>query len=426
MDTVSDRNLKRSRVMYVLEAALEYFVSIAVTGSFLATLTKELGLTDSLTGILSAVTSLGCLFQLFSLSIQKTRVKKFVLVLSMINQLLFMFLYVIPLVGFHSKIKAVLFIIVICLAYLIYNIAHPKKTYWLMSLVEDHHRGIFTAHKEMVSLISGMLFSFGMGAVIDHFSNAGNVRIAFILSAVVLFVLMVLHSLTMFFSVEPETPHRQAKDIKQTIKDLVKNKRLLHVTVVFLLYYISNSVSTPFYGTYQINELGLNLKFISGIAICGSISRILVSKFWGNYADKKTFVVMVEKCFIFLVFAQICVIFAVPSTGKIMFVLYHVLHGIAMGGINSSLTNLIFECIPREQGADALAVTHACAGLTGFLTTLSISSLVSYIQNNGNTLFGLHVYAQQVVTMIALIFTVFAILYTRCILIKNIRKTPSP
>ena len=418
MNTLSESSIKRSRFLYILEAALEYFISIAVTGSFLATLTKELGLSDSLTGILSAITSLGCLFQLFSLSIQRARVKKFVIVFSMINQLLFLSFYVIPLTGFHSNIKISLFVIAICLAYLIYNIAHPKKTSWLMSLVDEHHRGIFTAHKEMLSLVSGMLFSFGMGAVIDHFSSIGNIRAAFILSATVIFVLMALHSLTMIFSVEPEMPQRPAKNMKEIIKGLVKNKRLLHITVIFLLYYISTSVSTPFFGTYQINELGLNLKFISGIAIFGSVSRILVSKFWGNYADRKTFPVMVEKCFIFLAFAQVCVIFAVPSTGKLMFILYSILHGIAMGGINSSLTNLIFECIPREQGADALAVTHACAGLTGFLTTLCISPLVSHIQHNGNTLFGLNIYAQQVVTVIALVFTLLLICYIRRVFIK--------
>ncbi len=48
--------------MYILEAALEYLISILVVGSFLATLTKELGMSDGLTGILSSVISLGCLF----------------------------------------------------------------------------------------------------------------------------------------------------------------------------------------------------------------------------------------------------------------------------------------------------------------------------------------------------------------------------
>ena len=67
----NDSSLKRSRLMYIFEAALEYLISILVTGSFLATITKEIGVSDSLTGILSSVISLGCLFQLLSLSVEQ-------------------------------------------------------------------------------------------------------------------------------------------------------------------------------------------------------------------------------------------------------------------------------------------------------------------------------------------------------------------
>ncbi|MBQ3572725.1 MAG: hypothetical protein IJA15_07855, partial [Clostridia bacterium] len=159
---------------------------------------------------------------------------------------------------------------------------------------------------------------------------------------------------------------------------------------------------------------GMSLKFASAITICGSVSRILVSKFWGKYADKKSFVAMIEKCFIFLSLSQICIVFCVPESGKVMFTLYYLLHGVALGGINSALTNLIFEYVDIEKRADALAITQAFAGVTGFLTTLCISPLVSLIQVNGNTIFGLNIYPQQLVTFFALIFTVIAIFYTRC------------
>jgi MFS family permease len=154
----------------------------------------------------------------------------------------------------------------------------------------------------------------------------------------------------------------------------------------------------------------------------GSVSRIFVSKFWGRYADKKTFAVMIEKCFIFLGLSQLCVIFAVPATGRIMFALYYLFNGMALGGINSALINLIFDYVPIEKRADSLAITLATAGLVGFLTTLCISPLVSYIQRNHNSILGLPIYAQQFVSIIALIFTILTIIYTRCIFIKNTKQ----
>ena len=416
---MQEKSLKRSRLMYIIEAALEYFFTMMVAGSFLATLTKELGLTDSLTGVLSSVVSLGCLFQLLSLLIRPKKAKKLVMILSMANQTLFTLLYIIPVINISPIVKTVLFVTFIVVAYMIFNFAHPKKINWLMSLVEDNKRGGFTANKEIVSLVSGMIFSFLMGALIDYFREVGRIKTAFILTAVVLFLIMVCHTLTMFFAVEKETPNLPRKNLKRTIGELVKNKNILRVSIVFILYYVSYYISIPFYGTYQINELGLSLTYVSAIVMCGSISRTFVSKFWGKYADKKSFTRMIEKCFIFLGLAELCVAFAVPGNGKVMFLLYYIFQGIAFGGISNALINLVFDYVTVEQRADSLAITQAIAGSTGFITTLLISPVVSFIQNNGNKVFGLSIYAQQFVSIIALVVSISAVFYIRFIFIKK-------
>ena len=416
---MQEKSLKRSRLMYIIEAALEYFFTMMVAGSFLATLTKELGLTDSLTGVLSSVVSLGCLFQLLSLLIRPKKAKKLVMILSMANQTLFTLLYIIPVINISPIVKTVLFVTFIVVAYMIFNFAHPKKINWLMSLVEDNKRGGFTANKEIVSLVSGMIFSFLMGALIDYFREAGKINIAFILTAVVLFVVMVCHTLTMLFAVEKETPDVERKNFKKTIGELFKNKNILRVAVVFILFFVSYYISIPFYGTYQINELGLSLTYVSAIVMCGSISRTFVSKFWGKYADKKSFTRMIEKCFIFLGLAELCVAFAVPGNGKVMFLLYYIFQGIAFGGISNALINLVFDYVTVEQRADSLAITQAIAGSTGFITTLLISPVVSFIQNNGNKVFGLSIYAQQFVSIIALVVSISAVFYIRFIFIKK-------
>ncbi len=413
----NDSSLKRSRLMYIFEAALEYLISILVTGSFLATITKELGVSDSLTGILSSVISLGCLFQLLSLSVRRAKVKKLVVILSVINQAFFMLLYVIPLTGAKKQIKIVLFVVLICAAYLIYNFAHPKKINWLMSLVDDSSRGAFTANKEIISLVCGMLFSFLMGAVIDRFAESGEIRTAFILSAAVIFILMLLHTLTMIFTAEKETPDSKNGSFLTGVKDLVKNKNVLKITGVFVLYYISTYASVPFYGTYQINELALSLKTVSLLVILGNISRILVSRLWGKYADRKSFAAMTEKCLMFLGVAQLCALFATAKNGAVMFALYYFFHGIAMGGINSALINLIFDYVAPEKRSDSLAITQAASGLVGFFTTVCLSPLVTLVQDSNNTIFGVNIYAQQLCTLISLLFTAVSVIYVKKVII---------
>ncbi len=414
---MNEKAISRSRVLYIIEAALEYFISILVAGSYLATLTTHLGMSDSLTGIISSFISLGCLFQLFSVVLKRRQVKTIVTVLSVVNQLLFMLLYIIPLSGAGKQVRIALFITAIFLAYLIYNSVHPLKINWLMSLVDDRKRGVFTSYKEIVSLLSGMVFSFGMGTLIDHFQYKGEVETAFILCGITVFVLMLLHTLTMAFSVEipVETVPERKNPIREMLGTL-QDKNVVKVTILFMIWHIATSAATPFYGTYLIKELGFSLQFVSILSIVYSLVRASVSTFWGKFADKNSFATMVSICLCIAGAGFFVNIFTVPANGKLFYTLYYALYAIAMGGINSALTNLVFDMVGPEKRSNALALSQSASGVLGFLTTLIVSVLVSHIQNSGNRFLGMDLYAQQVTSALAFVFTVVSVLYVLFVL----------
>jgi len=420
---MQEKALERSRFLYIIEAALEYFISILVSGSYLATLTSSLGMSDSLTGIISSFISLGCLFQLLSVFLKRRRVKTIVTTLSVVNQLLFMLLFIIPLSGAGKQIKIVLFMSVIILAYLIYNSIHPLKINWLMSLVDDSQRGIFTSKKEIVSLLTGMLFSFGMGTLIDHFRYQSEMETAFILCGVTVFILTLLHTLTMAFSAEiplPEEPGR-SNPIREMFGTL-KNKNVVKVTVLFVIWHMATSSATPFYGTYLIKELGFSLQFVSILSIIYSLVRASVSTFWGKFADKNSFASMVSICLCIAGAGFFVNVFTVPANGRIFYTLYYALYAVAMGGINSALTNLVFDMVEPQMRSNALALSQSVSGVIGFFTTLLMSGLVSHIQTNGNRFLGLDMYAQQVTSAAAFIFTMLSVLYV-IIAIRPKKKT---
>ncbi len=418
----TEKAMARSRVLYILEAALEYFISILFAGSYLATLTSTLGMSDSLTGIISSFISLGCLFQLFSVFLKRPKVKGIVTVLSVVNQLLFLSLYIIPLSGADKQVKIALFLVAILAAYLIYNSIHPLKISWLMSLVDDRERGIFTSRKEIVSLLSGMIFSFGMGTLIDYFQEKGEVRTAFLLCGITVFVLMILHTLTMAFSLE--IPTNAPVEKKNPVKDMfsaLSDKNVVKVTILFVLWHMATSSATPFYGTYLIKELGFSLQFVSILSIVYSLVRASVSTFWGKFADKNSFASMVSICLAIAGLGFFVNIFTVPANGAVFYTIYYALYAIAMGGINSALINLVFDMVGPEMRSNALALSQSVSGVAGFFMTLLVSGLVGFIQKSGNTFLGLNLYAQQVTSAIAFVFTAIAVAYV-VIFLKGKRK----
>lgn len=416
---MNDKKIQRSRIYYIIEAALEYFISILVAGSYLATLTTELGISDGLTGVISSFISLGCIFQLLSVFLKRPRVKGVVVGLSVLNQLLFLLLYLILLAGGGKQIKIAVFMIAIFLAYLIYNSVHPLKVNWLMSLVEDKKRGVFTSQKETVSLISGMIFSFATGTLIDYYKEKGDIETAFILCGATIFVLMILHTLTMLFSVEipVESADEGKRNPLREMLGTLQDKTVVKVTILFVIWHIASSSATPFYGTYLIKELGFSLQFVSILTIIYSLVRASVSTFWGKYADKNSFASMVRLCLVIAGVGFLVNVFTVPSNGAVFYTVYYALSAVAMGGINSALTNLVFDYVAPDTRSNALALSQAVSGLVGFLTTLIVSGLVTYIQESGNMLFGLSVYAQQVVSALAFVFTMAAVVYVTFVII---------
>ena len=70
---------KFSRLMYIIEAALEYFIAIAVSSIYLAKIADYIGIQDGLTAILSTFVSLGGSFQLIAIFLGNKRpVKRWV------------------------------------------------------------------------------------------------------------------------------------------------------------------------------------------------------------------------------------------------------------------------------------------------------------------------------------------------------------
>ena len=413
---------KTSRILYIIEASLEYFISLLVTGAYLAKVTSAIGLSDSLTGILTSFVSLGCGFQIIAIFLANQRpVKRWITVLHSVNQLFFTLIYLVPFVKLSQTQKTVLFVLFLLVGHIINNVVNSPKINWFMSLVDDHKRGSFTASKEMVSLIGGMVFSFTMGAVIDRFEMAGDLNGAFIVCGISVFVLMLLHSVTLIFAKEKESTQEEKISTKQLLIELIKDKNLFKVILISVLWNVVNYVATPFYGSYQIKELGFSMTFVSVLSAGYAIVRTIFSKPMGKFADKYSFAKMLNICFVVMLVAFGFNVFTVPENGKVLYTIYYMLYAVGMAGINSATINLIYDYVDKEKRVGALALKSTLAGFTGFFTTLAVSPLVSYIQNNGNVFLGIFVYAQQVVSVIAVVLLIVLILYLNLV-VRKIKK----
>ena len=415
--TKTDRN----QLLYILEAAVEYFISLLIADAFLATLLTRSGVSDATTGIITQLASFAFVAQLFSVFVRRTNgMKRFVTVLMLINQLLFVSLYFVPLVSIPQSVKAICFVVLFLSGHAITNVAVPYRTTWMMSFVPNHTRGQFTANKEIVSLLSGMIFSFAMGTLVDHMRAIGQESMGFILCGVTILILAISHFVILMMAddIAPMADSTSRHSLPDTIKRTLTNKTLLKLLLIDVGWHCVTGISVSFYGTYKINELGFSLQFVSILIIMYSISRVAVSRFFGRYADKHSWTRLLILCFSIAAIAFFVNIFTSPVNGKYLFPIYYCIYAIAMGGINSGVMNILFDFVPTEERPAALGIKAAAGGAAGLVASLIGSSILAQIQANGNQLFGMPVYAQQVLTAIAFVLLLLLVVYVKTVIGK--------
>ena len=163
------------------------------------------------------------------------------------------------------------------------------------------------------------------------------------------------------------------------------------------------------------------MTFVSILSAAYAVVRALFSKPLGRCADKHSFAKMLNICFIITLVGFGINVFTVPANGKVFFTIYYMLYAISMAGINSATINLIYDYVDKENRTGALALSSTLSGFAGFFTTLIVSPLVTHIQARNNTFLGLNVYAQQVVSAIAVVLLVLLIIYLN-VVVKRIKK----
>ena len=416
------RRLRRNRILYDIEALLDYLISILITDAFLATLLTRSGISDSATGIITQLASLGFMAQLVSVFMRRGKsIKIFVSGLCLACQMMFVSLYMIPMLHIESRAAVTaLFAVMFLGGHIIQNVVTPYKLTWLMSFVPLKIRGSFSAMKEIISLSGGMLFTFGMGAMVDHFTDTGRDDIGFLLCGVTIFAVAVGHSVSLALIKESDTDgpssyggSSEGHGLIGTLRRTLLDKTVTRLFLIDVIWHFGTGLSLSFYGVYKINDLGFSLKYISLLSVMYAVSRILFSKFFGRYADRHSWAKMLIIAFTIAAAGFFINIFTVPSNGRYMFAIYYCIYAVSMGGINSGLMNITFDYAKPENYTSVLGIKSAFGGLSAFIASLIGGAVVSAVQKAGNRVFGIEIYAQQILTAVTFVTVVLLIIYMK-------------
>lgn len=416
---------KRSRVAYTFDCAFEYFVALLVSGSFLATLLSYLGMSDALIGIISSFISLSFLFQLFSVFVvQKiANTKRFVTVFHFLSQIFFMSLYLVPFLPFGYKQKEILIILCILAAYFGNYFVTSMIYQWGNSYVKPTGRARFSATKEMISLACGMAVTLVAGYVMDIFEMADDLEGGFIFCAISIFIFSLSDLVCLMLiknRIKTTEEMRTKTPLKEVLKNTLGNKNYINITILQILWDVGRYFTTGFLATYAINahELNFSMSAVQIILAVANLGRFFASRPFGRFSDKYSFAKGIELGLILAALSFGVSVFMTPET-RYLYLVFCLLNHVCLAGISQNLLNITYNFVDSKYVAEAMAIKNSLGGICGFGASLIGSALLTHIQENGNTLFGLHIYGQQFLSIISFIILTAAVIFTKAVIQKQ-------
>lgn len=413
---------KRSRAAYAAQATIEYLVSLLITDAFLAKLLLYLGIDDAMIGIISSVISFAFLVQLLSIPLMKhvRHIKRTVMIFDSLSVIVYTMTYILPFLHIGKQLCTVLVFGCIVggafMKYMVFTVLFG----WANSFVHPARRGGFTAVKEMVSLGSGILFSLSVGAVVDRFEAADNMRGGFIFIAIVMAVLTAgdMASILLIKDREQEATASGQKSLREVALATFGSKPFRCLLVTQCLYSIASYMITGFLGTFKTVELAYTVGTIQVFNTLGCLARFGLSRPMGRYSDKTSFARGYSVGLIGIAVSFICCALASPDC-RWMIIVFTVLYNAAMSATVGNTFNMTFSYVPVDCIAQAQAIKSSISGVLGFFASLAGSAILRNVQGNGNMLFGIHVYGQQVLALVACAITVLNILFVQFVLKKQ-------
>ncbi|MBE6532559.1 MAG: MFS transporter [Ruminococcaceae bacterium] len=404
-------SFKASRTAYIISVALTYFIQILNGGAYFAKLTTSLGISDGLTAVLTTFNMLSFVFQLVSIPLAaKSTAKSWVVPFSFLSTASLAFIYLVPTLRINKHV-ALIIVGALLLSKATISIVTPLKMNWFFSMVDNSERSVFQAVVSLVSSITGTVFTLGLGAFYDYFDKNQRLEQAFLFVSVGIFVMALLDMLLMLLSKEKPKKNEEKSKIREHVNFLFHDKPFRKMLILYGLWHCATFVIIPFTGTYQIKELGFSLGYVSVITSVTNVFQILVlfalTKVSKRYSNTQIFgaawPVAIAAFFILAVSNR--------DNGHITYLLYMLLHALYAQMHTVSYNNMIYDIVPMDKRVAAFSVVNVVVGIASFLTTLLVSPLYDYVQQQRIFLFGKEIYAQQIASLVCTLSVILLSVY---------------
>lgn len=412
---MTEEDYQKSRNYFIFEGCTATVILTLTTGAFLAGYANLLGADVKYNGIIAAVPSfMGAVQVLSPMVFEKLRRRK--LLTSILNgsfRLLLSLMVFIPLLVRGTTARLAMLLGIYALAYGMASFLTPSANNWIASLTPENIRGRYFGKRDSIQIAVATVVSLVMGRVLDIYRDRNAEYSGFVTMFAIIFVLALVNFYFYTRIKEPLSPaNKTPLDLKSVLTIPLRNKGFRKIVIMFILFNVGMQVAAPFSSVFMVTNLHLSYTYIMVVTMLMSVVRVVSALFWGRLANRTSWVFTSKLSMIFVVLTHILWAFTNPATAPVMVPVLHLTAGIGISGIYMSLFAVQFQFAPVDGRTIYLGFFSAAGGITGFVSTLAGSAIISLIGDNVLRMPGMTFGGMQAVFALSALLIGISALYT--------------
>ncbi|MBE6916971.1 MAG: MFS transporter [Ruminococcaceae bacterium] len=422
MDANALKRRSVSRISYYALCALNYISALLLSDVFLVDVLQYVGLDDGAIGIVNSAIGFLAFVQILLLFIgHKIRNPKPLIFLGYGGMaVMFVLTHIFALLPLETQLKQALIIASLMLGRLIVSFASPLLSSYIYTFISYRERGTVGATNNAVSLATAIVFTIAISEIRDYYRESGNVEQGLFITAVFLAVVAVFTIISVIMmrgTTQHSSDSKPATGIRDVLRHTLGSKSFLYMLLFFIIWQIASTITINFQGIYKLNELGFSLSTVQIIGTVGNITTMLLARPMGKLADRRSHQLCLKLGLVGVILSFLIGAFTAPETAWLI-VVYTILFGISNLALSSCAHNMLLEFVGPTYYMYSLSLVACISGIFSFGISFLAAWLLETIQSMGNTLFGMTVYAQQILSAISAVLSLGLLAFAHFILTK--------
>jgi len=405
----------RTRRGYYAECAFTYLLGLTIADAFLAKYLHNMGMTDAVIGIISSVASFSYLFAVVEVGLNSHvhSLKKATIWSRTLKNVLLLPLYFIPFFSIDKEIKIILIVICLIGSNIAGHIGSDFYMKWVNYFVDHKTRASYFVGNNSISMFASIVYLLLCGYIVDHFEEVDKIETAYLImgSMMILMGVGAFVSSMMMKDAPKFEGEKSGKTLKQTWTYFKKNKSFLRLILLGFFGTIPGALIGGYLGTYKVQELGISVGTLQVVNTFVLIMEATILPMFAKRVNSASAMKFNRMSMILRALTYLILVFTMPQTYWLMFV-YMVLTGIAEASGGGSGTILMFDYLSDEYYVQCMAIRLCFLGIFGFLISLVGAKILATVQANGLELFGMNIYGQQLLALLAVLTYLVPIFYS--------------